>query len=250
MFDSQKYYLGNLCKRSHDHEKTNKSLRYIKGCGCIECGKERQQTHKDEIKLSHKKYRDQNAQKIKTRNAKYRKTRKEFIKAYTKEYYQQNKAELLAKRKNPCPVYTKKYRKEYESKNKDKIRQYKREYRKTESGKKVARHDSTRRRYRKKTQQYTSYTHDQLMKRRAEVFNNECFYCGATSDLTNDHFFPLSKGGFDSLENIFPACRSCNSSKGAKDPFVWYKEQGGKNLAGLIMFVSEIGFHKMSLDDE
>lgn len=45
--------------------------------------------------------------------------------------------------------------------------------------------------------------------------NNSCAYCG-TSDrkLTMDHVVPLSRGGLHSIENLLPACLSCNVSKG------------------------------------
>jgi len=43
-----------------------------------------------------------------------------------------------------------------------------------------------------------------------------CAYCGATGDMSIDHVVPLSRGGKHEIENLLPACRSCNSSKGAK----------------------------------
>ncbi len=42
----------------------------------------------------------------------------------------------------------------------------------------------------------------------------ECNYCGATEDLAVDHVVPLSKGGTNDPENLTPACKPCNSSKG------------------------------------
>jgi 5-methylcytosine-specific restriction endonuclease McrA len=57
---------------------------------------------------------------------------------------------------------------------------------------------------------------------------NTCFYCSeASKELTVDHVVPLSRGGEDSPANIVPACRSCNSSKGAKDAVSWYTERFG-----------------------
>jgi 5-methylcytosine-specific restriction endonuclease McrA len=65
--------------------------------------------------------------------------------------------------------------------------------------------------------------------KRIEVFNKsngQCWYCGkivnlnstsnASSDpdsFTVDHLFPVLLGGDDSIENLVPACRSCNSRK-------------------------------------
>jgi len=66
-----------------------------------------------------------------------------------------------------------------------------------------------------------SYTEGEFRARCAE-FRNPCFYCGRAADeagsLTADYFIPLYKGGTDFIWNILPACRSCNSRKGNKDP--------------------------------
>ena len=43
----------------------------------------------------------------------------------------------------------------------------------------------------------------------------ECSYCAKTAD-TIDHVWPRSRGGDDHPNNLVPACRSCNSSKGTK----------------------------------
>jgi len=53
-----------------------------------------------------------------------------------------------------------------------------------------------------------------------ETFQHRCAYCGrrAKGHLTQDHVTPLSKGGAHTLNNIVPACQSCNSSKGVKAP--------------------------------
>ncbi len=52
-----------------------------------------------------------------------------------------------------------------------------------------------------------------------ETFGYRCAYCGRPShDLTPDHITPLSRGGHNTLSNIVPACRTCNSRKGARTP--------------------------------
>jgi len=45
--------------------------------------------------------------------------------------------------------------------------------------------------------------------------NPPCTYCGRLAD-TADHIMPHALGGSNDLSNLTPACRSCNSSRGAK----------------------------------
>ncbi|MFC9553800.1 HNH endonuclease [Rhodococcus sp. NPDC056960] len=42
-----------------------------------------------------------------------------------------------------------------------------------------------------------------------------CVYCGGQSAAV-DHVRPLTKGGWEHEDNLVPACKPCNSSKGAK----------------------------------
>ena len=56
-------------------------------------------------------------------------------------------------------------------------------------------------------------------KERQAVFDRmkgHCAYCGCEitlSEMKVDHVMPLRKGGPDTLENMLPACRSCNHYK-------------------------------------
>lgn len=54
------------------------------------------------------------------------------------------------------------------------------------------------------------------------LHGNRCSYCGSTSTISMDHIFAQKFGGTDVAENLIPACRHCNSSKGTKDLFEWY----------------------------
>ncbi|HKE66408.1 MAG TPA: HNH endonuclease [Micromonosporaceae bacterium] len=45
-----------------------------------------------------------------------------------------------------------------------------------------------------------------------DEYGHKCAYCG-TRAVERDHVVPLSKGGTDTIDNIVPACRSCNSMK-------------------------------------
>lgn len=51
---------------------------------------------------------------------------------------------------------------------------------------------------------------------RSIIIEDPCVYCGAPSRSV-DHIQPVADGGADSWENMAPTCRSCNSSKQAKD---------------------------------
>lgn len=62
---------------------------------------------------------------------------------------------------------------------------------------------------------------------------SKCHYCHkklVASEITMDHFIPLSKGGHHIAENIVAACRSCNSSKGSKVPTKYQEFQIRKRL--------------------
>lgn len=46
------------------------------------------------------------------------------------------------------------------------------------------------------------------------VYDYRCAYCGRSDvSLTEDHATPLARGGSDLIDNIVPACGSCNSRK-------------------------------------
>jgi 5-methylcytosine-specific restriction endonuclease McrA len=47
-------------------------------------------------------------------------------------------------------------------------------------------------------------------------YGHKCPSCGKSKPLTKDHIVPIAKGGTDSIDNIQPLCRSCNSIKGTK----------------------------------
>jgi 5-methylcytosine-specific restriction endonuclease McrA len=53
-----------------------------------------------------------------------------------------------------------------------------------------------------------------------------CAYCGATDTaLQRDCVQPLSVGGRYTLENIVPACRSCNTSKCNGEATGWMRRK-------------------------
>ena len=53
-----------------------------------------------------------------------------------------------------------------------------------------------------------------------------CAYCGNAVNLSVDHLIPRLRGGDDEASNLVTACRSCNSSKGARDLLEWMALRG------------------------
>jgi len=52
-----------------------------------------------------------------------------------------------------------------------------------------------------------------------DAYGHRCAYCGAPGvALSPDHVVPLARGGSNTLSNVVPACRECNSRKQARTP--------------------------------
>lgn len=50
-----------------------------------------------------------------------------------------------------------------------------------------------------------------------EYFGKRCAYCGIYMKVcTRDHVQPISRGGANTIDNVIPACKSCNSRKGSR----------------------------------
>ena len=65
-----------------------------------------------------------------------------------------------------------------------------------------------------------------------------CAYCGAvTTELQKDCVQPLSRGGRYTLENVVPACRSCNASKSNSEVTSWMRRKRLDEPAFLLRWV-------------
>jgi hypothetical protein len=54
-----------------------------------------------------------------------------------------------------------------------------------------------------------------------------CAYCGAPEEsVQRDCVLPISRGGRYTLENVVPACRSCNASKCNHEVTDWLRRRG------------------------
>lgn len=65
----------------------------------------------------------------------------------------------------------------------------------------------------------SSFFKDEILK----IEMKGCCYCGCQDKLSMDHIIPRKKLGSDLSENLLPACKHCNSSKGAKDLLEWMR---------------------------
>jgi hypothetical protein len=55
---------------------------------------------------------------------------------------------------------------------------------------------------------------------------NGCAYCGASDGaLQRDCVLPISRGGRYTVENVVPACRSCNASKCNDEVTGWLRRK-------------------------
>ena len=53
--------------------------------------------------------------------------------------------------------------------------------------------------------------------KKKQQYDNRCAYCGRKiKKLTKDHIIPVSLGGVNTIDNIVPCCRKCNSKKRIK----------------------------------
>ena len=70
-FNTDKCYLGNMCKRGHHYLDTGKCLRHINGNECIECRRERRRTpaYRAKAKITLKKWKERQGPEYKKKEA-------------------------------------------------------------------------------------------------------------------------------------------------------------------------------------
>ena len=159
--------------------------------------------HREERRVYSKKWRMNNKKKIKE----YSIANKEELNLKRKKYVENNRDRLRIQKRQT------------KQNNKEKVLEYQRSYYK--NNKDIYRIDRMRRKSKKKGLT-TNFKREDWRKCK-EFFNNTCAYCGnGELKLTQDHLAPLTKGGDYTVNNIIPACSSCNSQKNNKDFEKWY----------------------------
>lgn len=180
-------------------------------------------------RLKTRKYRARNREKMtayaKKYNAEYAIAHKVEIAAQRKEHYEENREKILEyyrnyrrsnRRRDRAKIASSQHK--YYMKHRDAIIENKRIWA-------IKNPERSRRNSRKKAQMRiarkngvaATLTNDEWEKILADHFYR-CHYCGVKSDaLQQDHKIPVSAGGGYTANNIVPACKSCNSSKGKRD---------------------------------
>ena len=137
-----------------------------------------------------------------------------------RKYYDKNKQTVITKaKKYNASDAGKIWRADYNKKNKETIAAYKKKWQSSEDGLAYQRDYQKIRRH----NEHGCITVDEW-KRILENYEYSCSYCGEERALEMDHVIPVSKGGITEVDNIVPACRSCNARKSNKDLEVWLGE--------------------------
>lgn len=61
-----------------------------------------------------------------------------------------------------------------------------------------------------------------IRKKVYDLHGKECLSCGETEKIEMDHVIPIVKGGENTIENLQPLCKSCNTSK--RDQIIDYRK--------------------------
>lgn len=163
--------------------------------------------NEEKVKKKNVKYRERNKEKLKEKHRLWRSENIEHLNEQYREYYRKNKGQIRHKKN----LLYKENIKEMRSKGRIRTQRYLATKRELEN----------------------TLTEEQWEFSLA-YFDERCAYCGSErsvvientgEDLHQEHFIPLSKGGGYTADNIIPSCKSCNSSKGNKNFFDWYKKQ-------------------------
>lgn len=185
---------------------------------------------------------DKNRDKILAQKREYTARTVEQRKARAKIYYELNKPRILAEakkqregKKETLAQWQRDYRKKnlelirardlaYYQAHRDRKLLSKSSWGKTEHGRIQQKAKNQARRSRKN--EVVSALTSKDLKELIKLSKGKCFYCGMKKKLSLDHIVPISKGGSHTKDNVVMACISCNSSKGAKDPFHFAASRG------------------------
>lgn len=177
--------------------------------------------HREEIRLKEKLFAQKNKEKISAYQKQYRELHKDERAKSNKEYRARNKERIAEKRKEweaKNKTHLAAYKKKYAQEHQPEILDYRKWYQAEHPER--TRMSSRNRRARAKQCLGSGWTEEEE-KQLVEDYGGRCAYCNRPADLQMDHVVPMARGGIHSIDNIVPACKACNVSKGAKPLLVW-----------------------------
>ena len=141
------------------------------------------------------------------------------LRIYVKLWRQTAIARVTARRNNEKQrrkasriAFMRRYRTEWAAAHPEKMTASRRFYKTTARGREVEAAYRARLRGAEKAGAVDPAVWNQLV----EEYGGTCAYCRWAPATTRDHIIPLSAGGQHRIENLVPACRSCNSRKHTK----------------------------------
>ncbi len=205
LLDSERFYLGSLCRRSHDYQNTDQSLRRKRNGDCVECHKLRSQSNRQSSNYCPDYFKYRNWLKNPRISLKvWELVEKEATRMRQQNRYQWDEDYREKKKSN--------YRKRYKigpDLEKERISNWK------ENNPKLVIQQQLRRRKRVKEQSDGSITNEFIDKLKLQ--SKFCAYCKcalSTENKTIDHAIPIGIGGPHSINNIVICCEKCNYAKG------------------------------------
>lgn len=180
-----------------------------------------------------RRWRAENPERVKASNAAHYAGNREKVQDYSRQWravnrerkkasnaaYRAANHESLVERERLYYVANREHRKAYNlvyyANHREERREYSKAYR--EKHRPQVRAGKARRRARKKGVAHTlTVAQWQAIK---VAYKSRCAYCNRKMKrLTQDHVVPISQGGPTVVENIVPACQTCNSAKHTNPP--------------------------------
>lgn len=231
------YKLGNLCRKNSNHEFlfTGQTIRVKRDNYCLFCRRENSTRRRNENiekfrEIDRKRNRDEPRKEYMTEwNKAHQFELKYYHAIKAKEWFLSLSDENLARYKQ--------LQRDWVANNRDKVRVRALSYAKLNP------HLAHIRRVQKKCLTLPYSPHE--LNSKLDLFGGCCAYCEIglkpfptnkqkeenarqagkkipDASLTWDHVVPLSKGGWNAIFNLVPACHLCNSKKNARTLLDWY----------------------------
>ena len=197
---------------------------------CKECvNKKSREYYKkniEKVKKIKKKWKQNNPEKVREEERRWYKNNIDAITEYKRNFYTKNKEKLNEESRK------------YHFENKEKDNERSRKWHKENPEKSRVLNIKRREREQKFGYDYGEKQYAITM----EIFDYKCVKCKTKDNLCIDHHYCLIKGNGLNNKNAVVLCRTCNSSKGTKDPGDFYSEEEIKIINKLLKQTEENWF--------